>query len=371
MVADNLARNLPDFKVHKILIEPSEWEDWLKDLCTRNKWKHIKSPIIWRELVDRGGKGMLLGDTNDFLEYTKGYYGISTELTSSDFKKISAENEKTNQIINEERKKVLSRIKPIVVTITNPESPALYYVIPEFLNGNVFGQSNDVVIRLYSEKNSKKLEGLRMEIEDLAGINMRNIKIYNDPEHAFKDSDFAVLLDELQSTDEQDVNNTLSEYYNPYVSLAKDIDEFAKKSCKILITPHKSRSEIYALVNVFSKYLKRIDPKKNLIGNSMCEEMLAKSILAHRLRVNPGFIKNVVLIGQSFDNSFFIDISNAKVTDYDGAVWAKTNSHWLSLVNMIADLDWLKKDFLDLIKERGIYSKFYTDWLSYFKNFKF
>lgn len=26
MVADNLARNLPDFKVHKIMIEPNEWE---------------------------------------------------------------------------------------------------------------------------------------------------------------------------------------------------------------------------------------------------------------------------------------------------------------------------------------------------------
>ena len=31
MVADTLAKNLPDFKVHKILIEPNEWEViWLK-----------------------------------------------------------------------------------------------------------------------------------------------------------------------------------------------------------------------------------------------------------------------------------------------------------------------------------------------------
>ena len=30
MVADNLARNLPDFKVHKIMIESNEWEVSLK-----------------------------------------------------------------------------------------------------------------------------------------------------------------------------------------------------------------------------------------------------------------------------------------------------------------------------------------------------
>lgn len=303
---------------------------------------------------------MLVGDTNDFLEYAKGYYGISTDLNSIDFKKISAENENTNKIIIEEKQKALSKIKPIIVTITNPESPALYYAVPEFLNGNVFGQSNDVFIKLFCDKNSNTLQGILMEIEDLAGVNLRNIKIYTDEEQAFQDADFVVLLDELQPTDENDENNTIIEYFNPYIKLAKDIDEYAKKTCKILITPHQSRSEIYAIVNVFSKHLKRIDAKKNLIGNSMCEEMLAKAVLAHRLRVNPGYIKNVLLVGQSLDNSYFIDVSNAKVTDYEGAVWAKTNTHWLSLVNMVADLDWLKKDYLNLLNERGNFKKIFS-----------
>lgn len=301
---------------------------------------------------------MYLGDTNDFLEYAKGYYGVSTDFTSNDFRKISSENEKTNQIINEERRKTLAKIKPIIVTITNPSSSALYYVIPEFLNGNVFGKSNDVLIRLYAERNSSDLQGLRMEIEDLAGDNLRNIRVYDDSEEAFKDADFAILLNELEPTDNS--AGALNEYFNPYISLARDIDEYAKKSCKILITPHRSRSEIYALVNVFSKHLKRIDVKKNLIGNSMCDEMLAKSILAHRLRVNPGFIKNVFIIGQSVDNSFYIDLSKAQVTDYEGAVWAKTNTHWLDLVKMVADTDWIKRDFLTQIFERGKLEKYFV-----------
>lgn len=40
-------------------------------MCEKNKWNHKKSPIIWRELLDRGGKGLLLGGYNEFLEHAQ------------------------------------------------------------------------------------------------------------------------------------------------------------------------------------------------------------------------------------------------------------------------------------------------------------
>lgn len=46
-------------------------QDWLKDVCEKNKWSHRSSPIIWRELLDRGGKGLLLGGYNEFLEHAQ------------------------------------------------------------------------------------------------------------------------------------------------------------------------------------------------------------------------------------------------------------------------------------------------------------
>jgi hypothetical protein len=155
---------------------------------------------------------------------------------------------------------------------------------------------------------------------------------------------------------ENDENEDVdAEYYNPYISLAKDINKFAKSSCKILITPFRSRSQTFALCTLFSQQLKRINAKVNVIGNSWCDVMLAKAVLANRLRINQAFIKNVNLIGQSLDNAFFIDLSYGKVTDYDGAVWAKTGTHWLSLLNMIADKDWVRKEFVNAVQTRGIF----------------
>ena len=302
-------------------------------------------------MVDRGGKGMLVGDVNDFLEYTKGYYGVTTDLTSQDLRKISAENEQTFKYKQKQKQLELERIEPLTITLTNPESSVLYFLLPEMLNGNIFGVQNDISIRLYSNSKSNNLEGLKMEIEDLASTKLRYVQIYNDHKEAFKNCDYVILFDELASINEE--NSEQSQFVNPYIDLAKQIDEYAKVTCKILITPFESRSDIYALVNIFSKYLKRIDARTNLIGNSMCEEMMAKSVMAHRLKINPACVKNVIFIGQSLNDSYYIDISQAKVTDFDGAVWARKGTHWLSLVNMIADKDWIHKEFIQSVHERG------------------
>jgi len=48
--------------------------------------------MVWRELVDRGGKGILIGGANEFQEYAYGYYGIKSPLVSSDVQKVNKVN---------------------------------------------------------------------------------------------------------------------------------------------------------------------------------------------------------------------------------------------------------------------------------------
>ncbi|MBN3303706.1 MDH1B dehydrogenase, partial [Amia calva] len=71
LLADVLQRNLPSCSIHKICKHPEDWEQWLQDTCEKNGWKHKRSPIIWRELVDRGGKGLFLGSFSDFMEHAQ------------------------------------------------------------------------------------------------------------------------------------------------------------------------------------------------------------------------------------------------------------------------------------------------------------
>jgi hypothetical protein len=328
------------------------FKSWIQETCEKNGWKkHTKSPLIWRELVTRGGKGMYLGDGNDFQEYARDYYGITSELDSNDLRKISSENEKTYEIVAEEKRQIKESIKPFVLTITNPESPVLYYIINDIVNGKTFGSENEISLRLYTnnKNNLSSIQGIRMEIEDLSSDKLRFINVYQDSKSAFENTDFAIVLDELNASDKQ----------NPYTQLSLDIDEYAKKTCKILITPYESHKEIYSIVNHFAKQLKNINAKTNLIGNSLCDEMQAKAILAQRLHVSPAYVKNVFVIGQSLHDSFYVDLMLGQVTDYDGAVWARTNTHWLNLVSMLADKDWIRKEYLNLVHQRGMNQKIF------------
>lgn len=303
---------------------------------------------------------MLVGDANDFQEYIRNYYnyqGPVTKLTSDDLRKISAENEITHQIIEEERRAVEASITPVIVTITNPSCPIVYYFVNEILSGPVFGADKELEIRLYCNPKKpelvKPLMGLKMEIEDLASPHLRRVKLATSGAEAFEKSDFIILLDSLgEYADDLDQPGSRS-CPNPYVELAEDIDKHAKTTCKILVTPFALRREIFLLTNAFGKRLKRIDPRKQLIGNSMCDEMVVRAILAARLKVDPAEIKNVPFLGQSVDASFYVDLCYGEVTNYDGAVWARTNSHWRNLVHLIADRDWIKRDLINLVHERG------------------
>jgi hypothetical protein len=53
---------------------------------------------VWRELIDRGGKGVLIGNASDFQEYVNGYYGLDSPLTSLDMQTVAAENTITKTV---------------------------------------------------------------------------------------------------------------------------------------------------------------------------------------------------------------------------------------------------------------------------------
>lgn len=60
----------------------------MKEECGKRRFSCSKSPIVWRELVDRGGKGILIGGANEFQEFAYGYYGIKSPLATSDVTKV-------------------------------------------------------------------------------------------------------------------------------------------------------------------------------------------------------------------------------------------------------------------------------------------
>uniref|UniRef100_A0A8C2TXJ8 Malate dehydrogenase 1B n=1 Tax=Coturnix japonica TaxID=93934 RepID=A0A8C2TXJ8_COTJA len=148
LLADYLQAKLPAFSVHKVVWHPNKWQQWLQDVCKMNGWEHKWSPIIWRELLDRGGKGLLLGGLNEFLEHAQRYYGITSTIPTEEILDIAKENLQTYVESEKEQEELRSLINPLQIWITSASAPICCQLIPLLASGDVFGMTTEISIHL-------------------------------------------------------------------------------------------------------------------------------------------------------------------------------------------------------------------------------
>ena len=66
LLGDVLEQSFESFSIKKEIHKPEAWEDWIEQKSKIKKINRKKSPVIWRELADRGGDCLLLGGYNEF-----------------------------------------------------------------------------------------------------------------------------------------------------------------------------------------------------------------------------------------------------------------------------------------------------------------
>ena len=322
------------------------FQSWLSSTCSAKGWTYNKSPLVWRELIDRGGKGVLIGGANEFQEYAKGYYGIESELVSTDMQKISDENLQYKVDIDEEEAAFKAKSKPLRICITNASSPVCYCLLNSVGRGEVFGANNELIIRLYdSSENMEMLEGLKMELEDLAYGLVRGIEILTDVKTAFENCDGIVLLDELLQGDKskEDWINSNAETYTNY---AKIINEVSKKTVKVLLAGSGPLNfNAYMMIKNAPSV-----PRQNIVALSRMTENRYKAVIAERLKVNSAGVVDLIIWGDA-NGGHFADVSTCRVHGYDGAI-VGPDSFSVSAPEMVFDKNWLDGEFLELVASR-------------------
>ena len=306
MLADELEKILVSFKVHKIVVNPEKWQDWLQETCEERGWKHNASPLVWKELVDRGGKGLFIGGCDDFLEMAEAYYGVRSEKMSEELLEIAKENLSTKQAVEAENEAAAKVINPLRVTITDGASPVSYAVLNSLLSGEIFGHDQDISVTLLDKTDNKDaLQGIVMEVQDCAWPLLRDIFSTTETGQAFKNSD-------------------------------------VKKSTKILVCSQNGNIN----AAVISNYAPSIS-KYNICALSRLNENRAKAEVARKLNVNSSGIIDLIIWGNP-GNEDYIDISKSHVRGYDGALWAphiKTFSR--PVMEMVHDDNWVSQELLN------------------------
>ena len=289
---------------------------------------------------------MLIGGANEFQEYAQGYYGIESELVSNDMQKISNENFQYKVDIDEEEADFKAKSKPLRVCITNASSQVCYSLLNSVGRGEVFGADKELIIRLYDcSENTEMLEGLKMELEDLALGLVRGIELVTDLKTAFENCDAILLLDEILRH-EKTKDEWIKANAELFTKYAKVIDEVAKKTVKVLLAGYGPLNfNAYMMI----KHAPSI-PRQNIAAMSRMTENLYKAVIADRLKVNSAGVVDLIIWGDA-NGAHLADVSVCRVHGYDGAI-VGPDSFSVSAVEMVFDKNWLEGEFVELAVTR-------------------
>ncbi|CAL8284237.1 unnamed protein product [Gadus morhua 'NCC'] len=206
-LGDQLQGSLPYFRIHKILVAPDEWEEWLDVTCRSHGWRHSESPLVWRELLDRGGKGMLVGGLADFLEHCHEYYGVMSDMSTDMMLKIAVETREMEEIWREEKKLQASLRQPLNVWISGALNPTCSILIPHLLSEHIFPWASTLfgisLHLLHWEGEEEALHALHVETEWLGLPLLHQVTAHAGLEEAFRDADLVILLDEEEDAGNQ------------------------------------------------------------------------------------------------------------------------------------------------------------------------
>ncbi|XP_032412448.1 putative malate dehydrogenase 1B isoform X3 [Xiphophorus hellerii] len=349
-LADTLQRTLPSFRVHKIPVLPSEWERWLEFTCNKNGWKHEESPLIWRELVEQGGKGMFLGGYNDFVDHCQVYYGVTSKIPEDEVETIVAENLETQLSLAAEEQHRLSLIHPCNVWITGALCLTSQILIPTLLSDEAFPDVQTVALHLlHLSGDEEEMQMLKLDTEDLALSLLHRVTVHTDLEQAFHEAHVIILLDDFDADSENESDEArkqrvkdLSERYREYGRL---IDGRADKEVKVMVSG-------VSFVNTRCSLLVESAPSISshqfvAIASQLVNEV--RAVLAKKLCVMPSDVADVIVWG-NISGSFVVDLRWAKVFNYPGAVRVPS-FYSQPVLRVLYDRKWIETEFKPLVRQ--------------------
>jgi len=228
---------------------------------------------------------------------------------------------------------------PIKICVTGGAGQIAYSLLLQIASGKVFGPNQPVILHLLDiEMCLEKLQGVVMELEDLALSLVRGVVATADPMVGFADIDVALLLGAFPRLKGMERKDLLAKNNAIFIAQGKALDAVAKKTVKVVVVGNPCNTNaLTCMTNAPSI------PKTNFSCLTRLDQNRAQSKLAGKLGVSSGCVKNVIIWG-NHSGTQFPDARHATVTRGDKEE---------SLTTVLSDDAWLKSDFITTIQTRG------------------
>lgn len=223
---------------------------------------------------------------------------------------------------------------PVRVTVTGAAGQISYGLLFRIASGDMLGPDQPVILQLLEIPPAMNaLQGVVMELDDCAFPLLKGIVATDDPNVAFKDSDFALLVGAMPRKKGMERKDLLTANSKIFSVQGKAIDQHAKKDIRVLVVGNPANTNaLITMANAPS-----IKPG-NITAMTRLDHNRAISQLATKLDVDSTLVSKMTIWG-NHSATQYPDISNTVV---DGKPAAD-----------LVDQDWYRDDFIPTVQKRG------------------
>ena len=226
-------------------------------------------------------------------------------------------------------------MKTVKVAVTGAAGQIGYALLFRLASGAVFGTDTAVELQLLElEKALPALEGVKMELDDCAFPLLTNIVTTSDPNVAFKDIDWGLLVGSVPRKAGMERNDLLRVNGGIFVGQGKALNENAGKDVRVLVVGNPCNTNCLIAMHNAPKI-----PRERWFAMTALDENRAKIQLAQKAGVAVSDVTNLTIWG-NHSATQYPDFTNTKILGKPAQA-------------VIDDDEWLQGDFIKTVQQRG------------------
>ena len=226
---------------------------------------------------------------------------------------------------------------PVRVAVTGAAGQIGYALLFRIASGEMLGKDQPVILQLLElpvDKAQAALRGVMMELEDCAFPLLAGMVGTDDPEVAFKNADYALLVGARPRGPGMERKDLLLENAKIFTAQGAALNKVASREVKVLVVGNPANTNAYIAMKSAPDL-----PARNFTAMLRLDHNRALSQLATRAGVAVGEIEKLVVWG------------NHSPTMYPDYRFATVGGE--SLKDRIGDADWNANEFIPKVGKRG------------------
>jgi malate dehydrogenase len=227
--------------------------------------------------------------------------------------------------------------KPVRVAVTGAAGQIGYALLFRIAAGEMLGRDQPVTLQLLEiadEKAQKALKGVMMELEDCAFPLLAGMQAHSDPNAAFKDTDYALLVGARPRGPGMERKDLLAANAQIFTAQGKALDKAANRTVRVLVVGNPANTNAYiAMKSAPSLPARHFTAMLRLDHNRAASQLAAKT-------GNPVASIEKLCVWGNHSPTMYADYRFATI---DGRL----------VKDMINDSAWNKDVFLPTVGKRG------------------